>query len=97
MALRAIQQVRASRPAPQFVSSTRVSAHLSWYIHYNVCPFPLQENDTRLARQPAAKAFLQKPEVRPRAALGSIGNNVLERHQPGKAKVNQFILVVNSQ
>lgn len=57
---------------------------------------PPQENNTRLARHPGAKSFLPKPEVRPRAALGSIGNNVLEKQQPGKAKVSDvtdFVLI----
>ena len=42
------------------------------------------ENESRITRLPGGKSFFQKPDAKPRAALGSIANTLVERNAAGK-------------
>ena len=43
------------------------------------------ENESRITRLPGGKSFFQKPDAKPRAALGSIANTfIVERNAAGK-------------
>ena len=47
-------------------------------------PQARDENASRTTRLPGGKSFFQKPDAKPRAALGSIANTLVERNAAGK-------------
>ena len=47
-------------------------------------PQARNENASRTTRLPGGKSFFQKPDAKPRAALGSIANTLVERNAAGK-------------
>jgi len=51
------------------------------------------ENEARISRRPAGKSFFQKPDAKPRAALGSIANTFLERNAPGKVRYFGYLIL----
>ena len=43
------------------------------------------ENESRITRRlPGGKSFFQKPDAKPRAALGNIANTLVQRNAAGK-------------